>query len=573
MNKQKYAKIILCCAISTICVWYGLGQSQPVLGAQSKASTVGRENPFAEIPRAIRPVSPIALQSLQSGQELPVLFVRTIMLKFLDAESLKPIIESLSSKYGSVSVDSKSNSLIICDTKESLERIMKAIPKDGVFEIKEKLTTGIYRIVYADIKEVEETLKAFISKNGIVAVSPRTNNIIVTDFESRVKLIDDFIKEMDRVTPQVLVEVRIYDISSTEGFMLDVGWNAGRNTPLTDITETSTHSGTVTKTGATGPTTTTTRTVTDTIDTVVPTNTGTVDKTVTTTTSGTAGITNDTTTDADQITKEKSETWMRDAYRKSKPFVGGSFNELGLGIGTLRFGLLNDAVDIDVTLNVLHQQGYAKLLANPRILVIDNETAIFKITRQIPYKELTETSMGGSLTSTKFKDVGVELEVTPHITRDGMLTLHIKPQFGIHVSGGTLNEPPVVDTREADTKALVRDGQTIVLGGLRQSTITRDTWKVPILGDMPLVGGLFQSETELVKETELLIFITPRIFVQPTLSPREVTLFEKTEVPTPKELTSRLKPASEKLESPMPSLEKVRDAKKQLLLENIKALQ
>ena len=563
MNKQKYAKIILCCAISAICVWYGLAQSQPVLGAQSKALSVGRgrENPFAEIPRTIRPVSPIALQSLQSGQELqelPVLFVQTIMLKVLDAESLRPIIESLSSEYGRVSVDSKSNSLIICDTKESLERIMKAIPKDGVFEITEKLTTGIYRIVYADIKEVEETLKAFISKNGIVAVSPRTNNIIVTDFESRVKLIDDFIKEMDRVTPQVLVEVRIYDISSTEGFALDVGWNAGRNTPEISIDRSKSRTRTDESDSGTDTYETT---ITESDD---PEATAAlITKKVTTIKPPTTGW----------IIEETDTTIKEYETRRRKPFIEGSFDQLDLGIGTLRFGLLNDAVDIDVTLNVLHQQGYAKLLANPRILVIDNETAIFKITRQIPYTELTETSMGGNLTSTKFKDVGVELEVTPHITRDGMLTLHIKPQFGIHVSGGTLNEPPVIDTREADTKALVRDGQTIVLGGLRQSTITRDTWKVPILGDVPLVGGLFQSETELVKETELLIFITPRILVQPTLSPREVTLFEKTEVPTPKELTSRLQPASEKLESPMPSLEKVRDAKKQLLLEDIKALQ
>ena len=558
MNKPKCAKKISTCVILTIWALYGLAQSQIVLGAQSKPLAVGRENPFADIPRVVRPASPRVVRSLEPVEEAPELFVQTIMLKVLDAESLKPIIESLSSKYGSVSVDPKSNSLIICDTKESLERIMKAIPKDGVFEIKEKLTTGIYRIVYADIKEVEEALKAFISKNGIVGVSPRTNNIIVTDFESRVKLIDDFIKEMDRLTQQVLVEVRIYDISSTEGFELDVGWNAGRNTPeisidrsqsrtRTDESDSGTNTYETTITESDDPNASASL-ITETITTIKPSTTGwAIDKT-------------------DTITKQY-ET------RRSKPFIEGSFDQWDLGIGTLRFGLLNDAVDIDVTLKVLHQQGYAKLLANPRILVIDNETAIFQITRQIPYKEVTETSMGGLLTSTKFKDIGVELEVTPHITRDNMLRLHIKPEFGVHVSGGTLNEPPVIDTRKVDTKALVRDGQTIVLGGLHQSTITRDTWKVPLLGDVPLVGGLFQSETESVKETELLIFITPRILVQPTLSPREVTLFEKTEVPTPKELTSRLQPASEKLESPMPSLEKVKDAKKQLLLEDIKALQ
>ncbi len=92
--------------------------------------------------------------------------------------------------------------------------------------------------------------------------------------------------------------------------------------------------------------------------------------------------------------------------------------------GTLRFGVLNDAVDIDLALSILHKQVGAKLLANPRILVLDNEKATIDITSEIPYQRLTESAMGGSMGTTEFKEVGVKLEVTPHLAaRDEMIRL------------------------------------------------------------------------------------------------------------------------------------------------------
>ncbi len=126
----------------------------------------------------------------------------------------------------------------------------------------------------------------------------------------------------------------------------------------------------------------------------------------------------------------------------------------------------------------------------------------------------------------QFKEVGIKLEVTPHVTRDGMVRLHIQPEFGVRV--GT-DSPPAVDTRKLDTIALVKDGQTVVLGGLRKNETTQDTWKVPIFGDIPLLGGLFRSKTESVETNELVIFITPRIITQPSLSETEQQQLEATE--------------------------------------------
>jgi type II secretory pathway component GspD/PulD (secretin) len=173
--------------------------------------------------------------------------------------------------------------------------------------------------------------------------------------------------------------------------------------------------------------------------------------------------------------------------------------------------------------------------------VLDNETAEFKIISEIPYTEQSTTSSGGSMTSTQFKDVGVELKVTPHVTRDGMVRLHIIPEFSvvsklgsiIPNSGGTRGVP-TIDARKADTKALVKDGQTVVLGGLRKRTVSQNISKIPILGDIPLLGGVFSEVSEEVETNELIIFITPKIVIEPTLSANESKGLEATEFGGPK---------------------------------------
>jgi type II secretory pathway component GspD/PulD (secretin) len=215
--------------------------------------------------------------------------------------------------------------------------------------------------------------------------------------------------------------------------------------------------------------------------------------------------------------------------RTSTPFVAGSYDELTGG--SIRLGLLNDTLDVDIALNILHERDFAKLLANPRIMVLDNEQATFDIIREIPYLEVNQTEEGGSMTGYKFKQVGVKLVVTPHVTREGMVRLHIQPEFGVRVG---ITSPPTVDTRKVDTIALVKDKQTVVLGGLRKNETTQDTWKVPLFGDIPLLGGLFRSETESVETTELLVFITPRVIIEPTLSPDEQEHLKDTEFTTPK---------------------------------------
>ncbi|MFA5239744.1 MAG: secretin N-terminal domain-containing protein [Phycisphaerae bacterium] len=359
----------------------------------------------------------------------------------------------------------------------------------------EILQTRVYQITYADVVEVEKALKKFLSKRGSLSSSPATSNIIVKDTESNIKAMDSFIAKIDRMTTQVLVEVRIYDVTSTDGFNLGTDWSIGRNNPITVLsTNTQADNSVINNlTGVTTPDTTT-------FNTTKTTQTAWQDNTA-------GGVTG-------------TSSYL---YRKSNPFVGGAFSSDSAG--SIRLGFL-DAINAEVTLNILRSEVGAKLLANPRILVLDNETAEFKIISEIPYTEQSETSAGGAMTSIKFKEVGVELKVTPHITRDDMVRLHIVPEFSVVTTPGTTlatgyQTVPTIDKRRIDTIALVRDGQTVVLGGLRKRTVSQDVTKIPILGDIPLFGRAFTSSEESVETNELIIFITPRVVVEPLLSSDE----------------------------------------------------
>ena len=394
------------------------------------------------------------------------------------------------------------------------ESMIRVMPLSEIAVAREELVTRIYRITYADADDVADALGNFVSKRGRVAFNKGTSHIIVTDTESQIKGIDKFIEEIDLMTPQVLVEVRIYDITSSEGFELGSQWHAGRNAPLTADTILAPDEIITTELAEDR---TDTRFGFERGDDIDYTDTRDEDST----------ITQKRYTDPPAITTN----------RRRKPFVGASFDrETG---GTLRFSLLNDAVDIDLALSILHKQVEAKLLANPRILVLDNETANFEIIREIPYRELLQVAREDPITYTEYKNVGVQLKVTPHIARDGMIRLRIEPEFGV-VVGFNAEGAPTVDTRRANTVAMIKDGQTIAMSGLRKRETTKDISKVPLLGDLPLVGGLFKSETESIEINELVIFITTRIVTEPVLSAVEKKQFDATEFAGPEITEMRL---------------------------------
>lgn len=356
------------------------------------------------------------------------------------------------------------------------DNMIRIVPKEDILDVREKMVTNVYRITYANVLEVEKALRNFLSEKGSISSNPGTGNIIITDTESKIRAINSFIEEIDRVTPQILVEARVYDISSQDKLDLGFDWQAGTATSYGTVPD-----------GAT-----------------LGNQIGTIGNVLR----------------APKVTPHTTGA-----------FSGNTSNTTTRGL--LRYGILNSNVNIDVILRAQQEDIRAKLLANPRILVLDSQQAEIKIVEEIPYQELTETSAGGSIGTTQFRDVGVELRVIPHVTRDGLIQLRLNPKFStrtgeVLVNTGNPNVPaqPIVSTRETTTTALIRDGQTVVIGGLRRQETLAQKNKIPLLGDLPLLGVVFRFEGEKTVNSELVIFITPSIIDQPVLTAQEKTYYD-----------------------------------------------
>ena len=363
------------------------------------------------------------------------------------------------------------------------KNMIRVAPTGEISQEAEKLVTKIYRVNYADIKETEKSLAKFISQRGAITINPGTSNIIVKDTESNIKAIGTFIEDIDRITPQILVEARIYDITSKDELDLGVEWNAGERTQYYS--------------GASG-----------TPEAVIP--------------PGQMGNT---------------KTMHTDPFDTGM-FRGDTAKTSGV-TGLLKFGWFTNNIDIDAVIKAQKNLVNAKLLANPRILVLDNETAMINIISELPYQELTQTSGGGSLGTTSFKDVGVKLKVTPHLTRGEKIRMKVEPEFSVRsgnvtFASGALSYPqPIVDTRKAVTTLLVDSGQTVVLGGLRKKDVSKVVNKIPLLGDIPIICYAFRFEGEETINSEMIVFITPKIINEAAMTDHEQKQYKETEFPGP----------------------------------------
>jgi type IV pilus assembly protein PilQ len=429
-------------------------------------------------------------------------------------------------------------------TYVATENMIRVVSVPEILALEEKYVTRVYKLTYSDVNDVAAALDKFVSGKGKVAFNKATSHIMVTDTPDRISGIDKFIEQIDQKTQQVLVEVRIYDVTANEGFDLSPQWFLGTNSPLETTTNNKTSTRTRVSTEApssllrTHNTTTNTEGQEASADQAFKLNPGEILQIVPDELRTFSNETIENETENQQIlnpdgynsNKKVNTSKTTSTKMKRDPFVSGSFDRTTGG--TLNFGILNNSIDLEFALSVLKTQVESKLLANPRVLVLDNESANFEIVREIPYRELMQVSRQNPITYTAFKNVGVHLKVTPHIARDGVIKLRISPEFGVLV-GQDADAAPIVDSRRADTVALIDDGQTIVIGGLRQKMISKDVSKVPILADLPFIGGIFKGETEAVKNNELVIFISAKIVNKPQLSGPEAKTLDATEILPP----------------------------------------
>jgi len=185
-------------------------------------------------------------------------------------------------------------------------------------------------------------------------------------------------------------------------------------------------------------------------------------------------------------------------------------------VGRLMIGTVGSD-DYALELKALKQIQKTNLLASPRLMVLDRQEATIDIGDTIPYVVTTTTGTGNNVSISeeiKFVAVGLSLVVTPIIHDDGFITMKISPKISSQT--GTLTTPagasiPIVNASSMESTVVVKDGVTVILGGLRRDDYSQDDQGLPYLSDVPILGHLFKRRENDVRKTEIVVFITPKI--------------------------------------------------------------
>ncbi|HET6429601.1 MAG TPA: type II secretion system secretin GspD [Phycisphaerae bacterium] len=204
--------------------------------------------------------------------------------------------------------------------------------------------------------------------------------------------------------------------------------------------------------------------------------------------------------------------------------VSGSI-DVNTRTGKTDGGLVSATMDggMSTIFNALRRQGRLDVLSRPYVLASDNQEASITVGQEVPFIRNSRTTEAGQIINTiEYEDVGIILTVTPHVNPEGLVIMDVTPEISsisnttVAISGAAAM---VYNKRSANTQVAVRDGQTIVIGGLMEDRIIDDVRKVPGLGDLPLLGPLFRRTNKSKVKTELLIFLTPRVANRPEVLP------------------------------------------------------
>jgi type IV pilus assembly protein PilQ len=331
--------------------------------------------------------------------------------------------------------------------------------------------TEFMQVNYAKVTDLAKLIKttnakeSMLSPRGSLSVDERTNTLLVQDTADKLADIRRLVQTLDVPVRQVLIEARIVIVSDT--FERDLGVRLG----ITDARATSNGLLAVTGNGAGA-------------DTIIQ-----------------SAITN-IATKIPPTPYPVATPALANRYMVNTPAANTN--------GSIGVSLLAGSALIDLELTAAQNEGKSETISSPRVITANQKQATIMQGVEIPYQE----SASSGATTTQFKDAVLKLKVTPLITPDSRVILDLDvsdDSVGQQVTSATGGSVPSIDTREIITQVLVNDGQTVVLGGILETTRSHAANKVPFLADIPVLGYLFRSTTDINNKTELLIFITPKI--------------------------------------------------------------
>ncbi|WP_028007337.1 type IV pilus secretin PilQ [Solimonas flava] len=316
------------------------------------------------------------------------------------------------------------------------------------------LRSEIIQVNYAKASDMKALLgsdkTSLLTDRGRVTVDERTNTLLVLETREKIDEIRALVAKLDIPVRQVLIESRI--VIANEDFAREIGTKFG-----------------ISSTGTIGNT---------------------------------------------RIGQSGNNTGSRDAANGTTPSVDDSYI-VNLPSGTtgapsIGWSILGTDFQVDLELQALQTEGRGEVISSPRVVTANGKQAVIEQGQEIPY----QTSSGNAGTNTQFKKAVLSLTVSPQITPDNRVIMDLNvtsDSKGSDVNTGTGNTAPAIDTRKLDTQVLIRSGDTVVLGGVFQRTVNSSASKVPLLGDIPLLGVLFRNSNKEDAKRELLIFVTPKV--------------------------------------------------------------
>ncbi len=361
------------------------------------------------------------------------------------------------------------NVIMIAPTEEIATREKLEIESKKQVEELAPLQSELIQINYAKASDLVALLhsqdKTLLSERGKVSVDERTNTLIVLETTDRLASIRKLVAKLDIAVRQVLIESRI--VIAHNDFARDLG----------------------VRFGATG-----TRNSSNNL--IVGTGTG----------AGADSMVNS------AISNQQTNT-NGSPYPIAIPAAGNRYNfnlPAGGTAGSIAFAILGRNTLLDLELSALQQEGRGEVISSPRVITSNQKEAVIKQGTEIPYQEAASSGA----TSVSFKEAVLSLTVTPHITPDDRIRMDLKvtkDSVGqvVPTAGGGSN--PSIDKREISTQVLVQSGETVVLGGIHEQEKRETTAKIPFFGDLPFIGVLFRRNSTVDQNTELLIFVTPKV--------------------------------------------------------------
>ncbi|CAM4438904.1 type IV pilus secretin PilQ [Vibrio agarivorans] len=350
------------------------------------------------------------------------------------------------------------NVILVAPKAELDLREQQQLEKARLAEELGELTSEIIKVNFAKASEIAEMIGgqgaiSMLSERGSISIDERTNSLLIRELPENIEVIQEIVSSLDIPVKQVQIEARLVSINEGDMDELGVRWGFtstnGNNTVGGSIESNLFQKGLL---------------------------------------------------DEDTLPIEDFLNVNLAATSTNASSI--AFQVAKLGSDTL----------LDLELSALQRESKAEIISSPRLITTNKKPAYIEQGTEIPYLE----SSSSGATTVAFKKAVLSLKVTPQITPDNRLVLDLsvtQDRPGEVVKTGT-GEAVAINTQRIGTQVLVNNGETVVLGGIFQHSVTNSTDKVPLLGDLPLLGTLFKRTYEQFGKSELLIFVTPKVVVQ-----------------------------------------------------------